>query len=194
MKKNSFNNYRNNLNRNSYCNDYYCWIGPTGPTGATGVAGPTGPTGVAGSAGAIGPTGPTGAAGSSSLFFNQIDSAISVFPPVSTEVSVVSQAVIMAAGQRAKIDYALETEILTVANYNYNAVYRLYRNSTLIHTRTSNRRAQDAGTQRIPFCDTYIDVSPTSNTNTYDIRLIFTSATNLTSATSFNRDINIILF
>lgn len=71
---------------------------------------------------------------------------------------------------------------------------RLYRDTTLIDTRTFNRSSSQAGTQRFPLASTQVDVVPATTTSTYSLRIIVTADLNITSTTAHNRDLNIITF
>ncbi|MEC1072087.1 hypothetical protein P9D22_28465, partial [Priestia megaterium] len=149
-------------------------------------------TGATGIAGATGPTGPT--ASSPTLAFSEVPGAITIFPPLNTEVTVASVTQNVLINQRLKIDYALAVEIITTANWSFVLEMRLYRNTTLIDTRTLNSNSQQSGTYRFPLANTQVDIAPATTTSTYSLRLIVTSASNVTSATALNRDLNIITF
>ncbi|MGC7872892.1 hypothetical protein ACPUYX_15370, partial [Desulfosporosinus sp. SYSU MS00001] len=174
--------------------------GAAGVTGATGAAGATGATGAAGATGATGAAGATGATGATgnapTLAYTDAAGPITVYPPLDTEVTVASVTQSVVAGQQLKIDYAFAVEFVTTANWAFVFETRLYRDATLINTRTFNRNAASAGTQRFPLSSTYVDVAPaTSASSTYSVRVIVTTATNITSgATGASIDMNIITF
>ncbi|MZL08806.1 collagen-like protein, partial [Clostridium beijerinckii] len=168
--------------------------GVTGPTGDTGATGPTGDTGVTGPTGDTGVTGPTGATGAPQLNFNQIAGGIAVYPPINTEVSVVAVSVPTTAGENIKIDYALAVESVTTANSTETFEARLYRDGTLITTRIIERTIVSAATQRFSISNTFVDTAVITGATTYDVRVIYTTATNVTSAAAFNRNINTITF
>jgi hypothetical protein len=156
--------------------------------GATGAVGDVGPTGV------TGPTGPTGAAGLGAVFFYQVPGVIACFPPLSTEVTVVDLSVPVTAGHQIKLDYALSFEANTTANSSLTLETRLYRDGTLINARTSSNLSASAGTFRFTCSDTYVDIAPANDTSTYSVRIIVTTATNVTSASAINRSLNAIVF
>ncbi|MGE1115684.1 hypothetical protein ACQJ0K_28595, partial [Priestia megaterium] len=173
--------------------------GVTGVTGATGPTGTTGATGVTGVTGATGPTGTTGATGATganppTLAFSENPGSIIIFPPLNTEVTVASVTQSFLINQQLKIDYALAVEIIATANWSIQFEMRLYRDTTLIDTRTFNRSGSQAGTQRFPLASTQVNVVPATATSTYSLRLIVTAESNITSATANNRDLNIITF
>gem|GEM_PF-6546408 len=128
------------------------------------------------------------------LYFNQIYGPIAVFPPMSTEVTIASLAVPVEAGQTVKMDYSLGLELFTTANWNSSFEIRLYRNATMIDSNTVADANAVAGTYKSLLSSTCVDVSPTTGTSTYSVRVIFTAATNITSSTTTNRSINAICF
>lgn len=170
--------------------------GDVGATGATGATGDVGATGATGATGDVGATGATGATGTPQLAFNNNTGPISVFPPLNTEVTVASVTQSVIINQRLKIDYALGVDFVVTSNWAFVFEVRLYRDATLINTRTSNRSAQTAGSQRFPLSSTYVDTAPaTSASSTYSVRVIVTTATNVTSAATGNSiTLNIITF
>ncbi|QJW47282.1 hypothetical protein HA075_16715 [bacterium BFN5] len=168
--------------------------GDIGPTGSTGFTGTTGPTGDTGTAGATGATGATGAAATTPFFYTDISGSIGVYPPGSTEVTVITLALPVLIGEAIKIDYALSFAFDNIANASFDAELRLYRDGTLIDSRILNLIAPSAGSQNYPICNTQVDIAPATGTSTYEIRTIVPSDTNLISATVSNRNINIIRF
>ncbi|MEC0701926.1 collagen-like protein, partial [Bacillus haynesii] len=174
--------------------------GATGPTGVTGPPGPTGPPGDAGIMGTAGPTGPTGPASpQTAIFFNNLFGSTSVYNPptipLNTEVTVVSVPnVSVTSGQNIKVDYALAIEAVNTANSNIIVEIRLYRGGTLVQTRIFNRSLAAAGTQRFPLASTIVDTVPATATVEYSVRVVVTTASNVTSAAAFNRDLNLIRF
>ncbi|MED0777905.1 collagen-like protein, partial [Bacillus siamensis] len=169
--------------------------GPTGATGVTGTTGPTGPTGATGATGVTGATGPTGATGSTpTLLFTRTNGPLTVFPPLNTEVPVATLAIPVNALQNVKLDYALSVALTTAANSNFVFEVRLYRGAVQIHTRTLSRTSPTAATDSFSIADTTVDTAPTAGTNTYQLRVIFTTANNLTTATALNIDFNSIVF
>jgi hypothetical protein len=127
------------------------------------------------------------------LYFNEITGSISILP-VTTEVTVLSLNVPVTVGENIKIDYALSLNAVTSANWEFDCEVRLYRDSTLINTRTILRTASQSGTQRFPLADTQVDTAVATGTSTYSLRTFITVATNVSSATAINRDINAIVF
>jgi hypothetical protein len=127
-----------------------------------------------------------------SLAFDQTAGSITVSPPTSTEVTIASTSIAVVVGNRLKIDFAVSYDIVTTANYNFTCESRLYRDGVLINTRTINRIGTQAGTQRFPVSNTYIDTAVATTTSTYQIRGIITAATNVTSTNVVNRNLNII--
>ncbi|OOM62174.1 hypothetical protein CLBEIC_39570 [Clostridium beijerinckii] len=126
--------------------------------------------------------------------FNQLAGGVAVYPPLNTEVSVVTLGVPTIVGENIKIDYALAIENVTTANSTQTLEIRLYRDGTLITTRIIERTIASAGTQRFPISNTFVDTAVVTGTTTYDIRVIYTTATNITTGTAFNRNINTIAF
>ncbi|WP_140983753.1 NTTRR-F1 domain [Bacillus velezensis] len=178
--------------------------GPTGRTGATGVTGSTGATGVTGSTGATGvtgTTGPTGATGitgptasAPTLLFTRTNGPLTVYPPLNTEVPVAELEIPVNTLQNVKFDYSVSVDVTSTANSNFVFEIRLYRGAVQIHTRLLSRSIISATTQRFAVADTTVDTAPTAGTNTYQLRVIFTTANNITTATALNIDFNSIRF
>ncbi len=181
--------------------------GTTGPTGATGITGPTGrtgTTGVTGSTGATGvtgTTGPTGATGitgptasAPTLLFTRTNGPLTVYPPLNTEVPVAELEIPVNTLQNVKFDYSVSVDVTSTANSNFVFEIRLYRGAVQIHTRLLSRSIISATTQRFAVADTTVDTAPTAGTNTYQLRVIFTTANNITTATALNIDFNSIRF
>jgi hypothetical protein len=160
--------------------------GPTGPTGPVGDVGETGPTGPTGPAGLDGATGPTGASGSSALYFSQSTSALAMFPPLFTEISVLLVPVSSTAGILNKIDGMLDIEYTGTANNSFTFEMRLYRDATLIMSHSTQLVLASAGTQSLVVPLTYVDQAPSTDLFTYDMRVIVTDATNVLSVLAFN--------
>jgi hypothetical protein len=131
-------------------------------------------------------------------FLTNIDTTgtINVFPPSGTEVIVSSITQSVLINQRLKIDYSLAVVFIVTSNWSMQYEVRLYRDGSLIQTRTNSGSGQMAGTQRLPFSSTYVDIAPSTNaSSTYQLRVIVTSATNVTSgATGNSIDLNTITF
>ncbi|MED3703754.1 NTTRR-F1 domain [Bacillus velezensis] len=178
--------------------------GPTGRTGTTGVTGSTGATGVTGSTGATGvtgTTGPTGATGitgptasAPTLLFTRTNGPLTVYPPLNTEVPVAELEIPVNTLQNVKFDYSVSVDVTSTANSNFVFEIRLYRGAVQIHTRLLSRSIISATTQRFAVADTTVDTAPTAGTNTYQLRVIFTTANNITTATALNIDFNSIRF
>ncbi|OOM63723.1 hypothetical protein CLBCK_08580 [Clostridium beijerinckii] len=126
--------------------------------------------------------------------FNQLTGGVAVYPPINSEVSVVTLGVPTTAGENIKIDYALAIENATTANSTQTLEIRLYRDGTLITTRIVERTIAAAGTQRFVISNTFVDTAAITGTTTYDVRVIYTAAANITTGTAFNRNINTIAF
>ncbi len=91
------------------------------------------------------------------------------------------------AGDELKIDDTFGVNAVTTANWSITFEVRLYRDATLINTVTETRSGSVAGTQTFPVASTYVDTAPaTSAASTYSERVIVTSATNVTSASTGN--------
>lgn len=140
----------------------------------------------------VGATGPTGPAGA--LFFSNTAGSLGVSPPTNTEVIIASVSVPVVTGDDLKVDFAVSYDILTTANFSFTVESRVYRDGTLINTRTINRSGSSAGTQRFPVSNTYVDTAVATTTSTYQVRAIVTAASNVTSTTAVNRNLNIINF
>ncbi|WP_432681317.1 NTTRR-F1 domain [Bacillus velezensis] len=169
--------------------------GPTGVTGVTGATGSTGPTGSTGATGSTGLTGPTGATGSTpTLLFTRTNGPLTVYPPLNTEIPVATLAIPVNALQNVKLDYALSVDVTSTANSNFVFEIRLYRGAVQIHTRLLSGSIISATTQRFAVADTTVDTAQTAGINTYQLRVIFTTANNITAATALNIDFNSISF
>ncbi|WP_415750019.1 NTTRR-F1 domain [Bacillus velezensis] len=166
--------------------------GTTGPTGATGITGPTGRTGTTGPTGATGITGPTASA--PTLLFTRTNGPLTVYPPLNTEVPVAELEIPVNTLQNVKFDYSVSVDVTSTANSNFVFEIRLYRGAVQIHTRLLSRSIISATTQRFAVADTTVDTAPTAGTNTYQLRVIFTTANNITTATALNIDFNSIRF
>ena len=105
-----------------------------------------------------------------------------------------SQSIGVTSGQQIKVDYAFGLNSVTTANYTLDAEFRLYRDGVLIATRGLDRVGASAGTQRYPIANTYVDTAVATGTSTYDVRVIITTATNITSSAAINRNLNMIAF
>jgi hypothetical protein len=116
-----------------------------------------------------------------------------VFPP-SAEVPVISETVPVVAGDAIKVDYSLGLSAVSTADWTIAVEYRLYRNGTLINTRTFSRDGSTATTQIFPMSNTYVDLATLTTFHTYELRVIVTASTNISSASATQRDINMIVF
>lgn len=121
---------------------------------------------------------------------------IAVFPPLSTEVTVVGVTQSVTAGNHLKIDGSLNLNFVVTGNWSVTYEIRLYRDATLIMSQQYNRSGSTAGTQTMPGGFTYGDMAPaTSASTTYNVRCIVTAATNITYASTGNNiNLNIITF
>ncbi|MDI6582171.1 collagen-like triple helix repeat-containing protein, partial [Bacillus subtilis] len=171
--------------------------GPTGATGATGVTGATGPTGSTGATGVTGATGPTGPTGSTGanpqLFYSEIAGPV----PLAingTETSIGTLSVPTVAGQLIKLDLAISVDVTTTANSNFTFQTRIYRNGVLVDTRSVQRNVNAAITSRFPIATTYVDATTVTGTTSYEIRIIFTTVSNVSGSNALNLDINAIRF
>lgn len=126
--------------------------------------------------------------------FNQIPGSIAVYPPLATEITLTSIVTSTTAGQSIKIDYALNVSPVVTANSNYTYELRLYRDATLIDVRTISQQHANAGSMSFLNNSTYFDTAISTGASTYSVRVIFTTATNVTSVTADNRSINLISF
>lgn len=90
--------------------------------------------------------------------------------------------------------YALALATNATANNSITAEFRLYRNGTLLTTRTFIRNLNVSGVQRFNLADTYVDTSPATVLTTYELRVIVTSSNSITSVEAVNRYLNIIRF
>ena len=97
-------------------------------------------------------------------------------------------------GNDVKIDYGIDLQNVTTSPYSYTAELRIYRDATLIFTRTSSFNGSVAGTFDIAIGDTYVDTAPATTTSTYELRVIYTAASNITSGTAVNSNLNVIVF
>ncbi|MUF99442.1 collagen-like protein, partial [Bacillus tequilensis] len=171
--------------------------GPTGPTGATGATGSTGATGATGSTGATGATGSTGPTGSTGanpqLFFNEVAGPVSVAVN-GTETSIGTLSMPTVTGQLIKLDFAISVDVTTTANSNFTFQTRVYRNGVLVDTRSVQRNVNAAITSRFPIATTYVDTATVTGTTSYEIRIIFTTVSNVSSSSALNLDINAIRF
>ncbi len=115
--------------------------------------------------------------------------------PLNTEVKVATVTPSVEAGQDLKIDYTLNIVASTTGNWSIAFETRLYRDNTLINTRTYSRNGSQTGDQFIPMSSTYVDTAPVSAASSvYDLKAIITSATSATAKTGTNINMNIITF
>jgi hypothetical protein len=128
------------------------------------------------------------------LAFSNTAGNIAVYPPLNTEVSVSTVSAALVLNNRVKVDSANSLSYATTANYSLSAESRLYRNGVLIESRPLNRSGSGAGTQSFTLSDTFVDTAPATATTTYEIRVITTAATNVTSGTASVRNINLLIF
>ncbi|WP_235850489.1 collagen-like protein [Niallia circulans] len=174
--------------------------GPTGPTGPTGISGPTGPTGIPGPTGPTGATGPTGIPGPTGptganpqLFYNEVAGPVSVAVN-GTETSIGTLSVPTITGQLIKLDFAISVDVTTTANSNFTFQTRVYRNGVLVNTRSVQRNVNAAITSRFPIATTYVEIATVTGTTSYEVRIIFPTASNVSSSSALNLEINAIRF
>ena len=98
------------------------------------------------------------------------------------------------AGNDVKVDYSLSLSYITTANYEIAAETRLYRDGTLLETREFNQSGSTAGTHTFAMLGTLVDTAPLTTTSTYEIRVITTTANNVTSGSVATRNMNLIIF
>ncbi len=128
------------------------------------------------------------------LFFSNTTGATATFPPLSTEVSIVSVNSSVEAGNEIKLDYSLTNKFIANANWSITNEIRIYRGATLIHTQIFADQGSVAGTYDQPVAGTYVDTAPATTTSTYEVRIITTAATNITSSSAVNSTLNGIIF
>ena len=117
-----------------------------------------------------------------------------MYPPLNTEVAVATVNIPVTTGLQVKIDYAVSVEVITTSNWAMSFEVRLYRDTTLITTKTFIDSAASAGTHRFSISNTQVDTSVSTETTGYQLRIIFTTATNVATGTALNRNINAIVF
>ncbi|MEC0768501.1 hypothetical protein [Bacillus atrophaeus] len=98
------------------------------------------------------------------------------------------------AGQLIKLDLAISVDVTTTANSNFTFQIRVYRNGVLIDTRSVQRNINVAITSRFPIATTYVNTAAVTGTTSYEVRIIFTTASNVSSSSALNLDINAISF
>ncbi|MEC1666474.1 collagen-like triple helix repeat-containing protein, partial [Bacillus mojavensis] len=148
-------------------------------------------TGVTGSTGPTGPTGPTGA--NPQLFYNEVAGPVTVAVN-GTETSIGTLSLPTVAGQLIKLDLAISVDVTTTANSNFTFQTRIYRNGVLIDTRAVQRNVNVAITSRFPMATTYVDATTVTGTTSYEVRIIFTTVSNVSGSSALNLDINAIRF
>ncbi|MCM3355860.1 hypothetical protein M3615_18940 [Bacillus halotolerans] len=145
-------------------------------------------TGATGATGATGPTGPN-----PQLFYNEVIGPVSVAVN-GTETSIGTLNMPTVAGQLIKLDLALSVDVTTAANSNFTFQIRVYRTGVLIDTRSAQRNISVATTSRFPIATTYVDTVAAAGTTSYEVRIIFTAASNVSNSSVVNMDINAIRF
>ena len=131
--------------------------------------------------------------GGATVSFTNAAGPIACFPPLSTEVTVVSTTLSVTAGDELVIISALEQVPNTTANWAITYECRLYRDATLIHSRSINRSGSIAGNQTFNNSIVFTDTAPaTTAATTYNVRFIVTSATNIISSSTGN-NINLVI-
>jgi hypothetical protein len=84
--------------------------------------------------------------------------------------------------------------VTTTANSNFTFQTRIYRNGVLIDTRAVQRNVNVAITSRFPMATTYVDATTVTGTTSYEVRIIFTTVSNVSGSSALNLDINAIRF
>ncbi|MFP3813062.1 collagen-like protein, partial [Bacillus sp. SIMBA_005] len=172
--------------------------GTTGPTGATGATGVTGPTGATGATGATGPTGVTGATGAtgptSQIFFDQTATQQQIFPPLNSEITVLTFTVPVTSGQRVKIDLSANITANTTANYSINGNTRLRRNGTLLTEVPFFRSGSGAGAQSFVVSTTFVDTVTSTGNNVYTVNIIITAQSSITTVNTDTRAANAVRY
>ena len=107
---------------------------------------------------------------------------------------IITALVPVTTADNIKTDYSTVLSADVANDYSFSCDFRLYRDGTLIQTCTLDRTEESAGTQSWFIADTFVDTALATITSTYEVRAIFTSATNVNSAEVNNRDINLINF
>ncbi|OIR61279.1 hypothetical protein BLL41_12550 [Bacillus sp. FMQ74] len=162
--------------------------GATGETGATGATGPTGATGATGSTGSTGPTGDTGP--TSQIFFDQTATQLQLYPPLNSEVTILTFTVPITSGQRVKIDLSADVIANTTANYTISGSTRLRRNGTLLTEVPFYRSGTGAGAQSFVISTTYVDTATSTGNNVYTVSVIITAQSNVTTVYANTRAAN----
>ncbi|MGE1142996.1 collagen-like triple helix repeat-containing protein, partial [Bacillus pumilus] len=163
--------------------------GDTGATGATGATGPTGPTGVTGTTGPTGATGPT-----SQIFFDQTATQQQIFPPLNSEITVLTFTVPVTSGQRVKIDLSANITANTTANYSINGNTRLRRNGTLLTEVPFFRSGSGAGAQSFVVSTTFVDTVTSTGNNVYTVNIIITAQSSITTVNTDTRAANAVRY
>ncbi|WP_330512842.1 SH3 domain-containing protein [Lacrimispora algidixylanolytica] len=128
-------------------------------------------------------------------FSNNVASLkVDTVPSLDTEVAVANVSNAVIAGNEVKVDYSLNLSYVTTADYEIAAETRLYRDGTLLETREFNQSGSTAGTHTFAMLGTYVDIAPATTTSTYEIRIITTTAINVTSVSAVSRNINLLIF
>ncbi|MBW9316615.1 hypothetical protein [Bacillus subtilis] len=104
-----------------------------------------------------------------------------VYPPINTEVTVLTFTVPVTNGQRIKVDISADILANTTANYNIAGSTRLRRNGTLLTEVPFIRSGTGAGNQSFVVSTTYVDTITSTGNNTYTVNIIITTAGNITS-------------
>ncbi|MGM9954937.1 MAG: hypothetical protein ACI35J_03635, partial [Peribacillus sp.] len=127
------------------------------------------------------------------LFFTEVLGPI-VLPITGVETTVATLNVPTTIGQNVKVDYAVSVDVTSTANSIFTFQTRLYRNGVLIDTRSVQRSENNATTSRLPVSSTNGNTAVITGTSTYEVRIAFTAASNVTSSVAINTDLNAIRF
>ena len=100
----------------------------------------------------------------------------------------------IATGDHIKIDYSLAIEVITTGSWAMSFETRLYRDAALVSSQTFIRSDSSTGTQRFPLANTQVDTAVSTEIASYQLRVIFTTATNVVTGAAFNKNINAMVF
>ncbi|MEH7674747.1 collagen-like triple helix repeat-containing protein, partial [Bacillus pumilus] len=148
-----------------------------------------GATGITGATGSTGATGPT-----SQIFFDQTATQQQVFPPLNSEITLLTFTVPVTSGQRVKIDLSANVTANTTANYSISGNTRLRRNGTLLTEVPFFRSGSGAGAQSFVVSTTYVDTVTSTGNNVYTVNIIITAQSNITTVNTDTRAANAVIY
>ena len=117
-----------------------------------------------------------------------------MFPDLNTEYTLATINVNATTGNSIKIDYVYNFLYETTSDWGIVTESRIYSGSTLIDARPYSITGNAAGTQRIPIAGTHVDTAVTTGITAYTLRVIVTTADNVTDASGDDIDMNVIVF